>query len=196
MQEYLENIDRALFLGINNAHSVFFDWLIPYATQFHIWTPLFAVAIYFLYKKYQKKLALILVCFALLIGITDPVANLVKKSVKRVRPTHNIEIADHVKTVDGYRGGEFGFVSGHAANSFGIAVLLFLLFKGAKLWVKLIFIDWAIFICYTRIYLGVHYPADLIGGAIIGIATAFIVYRLYLFLEKKLYKEITFSYEN
>ena len=65
-----------------------------------------------------------------------------------------------------------------------------------KIWVKLIFIDWAIFICYTRIYLGVHYPADLIGGAIIGIATAFIVYRLYLFLEKKLYKEITFSYEN
>ncbi len=57
MQEYLENIDRALFLAINNAHSVFFDWLIPYATQFPIWTPLFAVAIYFLYKKYQKKIS-------------------------------------------------------------------------------------------------------------------------------------------
>jgi undecaprenyl-diphosphatase len=65
----------------------------------------------------------------------------------------------------------------------------FCFLKGAKLWVKLIFIDWAIFICYTRIYLGVHYPADLIGGAIIGIVAAFIIYRLYLILDKKLFIE-------
>lgn len=187
MLESLENIDKILFLLINNARASFLDKIIPYATQFPYWTPLFALIIYFLYKKFQTKIVLVLFCFALLIGISDPVANLVKKSVKRYRPTHNTEIATQVKTLNDYRGGQYGFVSSHASNSFGIAFLLLFLLKGKYRFLKVGVFVWAAFICYTRIYLGVHYPADIVGGIIIGLFAAIIAFQLFLFLEKKFY---------
>ena len=189
MLETLENIDKFLFLLVNNARTSFLDAIIPYVTQFPYWTPFFALIIYFLYKQFQKKIILVVACFAVLIAISDPTANLIKKSVKRYRPTHNTEIATQVKTIDDYKGGQYGFVSSHAANSFGIAFLLLFLLKPNYPLLKISVFMWALFISYTRIYLGVHYPADIIGGAIVGAFAAFITYRLFLFLEKKFYIE-------
>ena len=191
MLETLENIDKFLFLILNNARASFLDKIIPYATQFPYWIPFFALIIYFLYKKFQSKIILVLVCFAVLIGISDPTANLIKKSVKRYRPTHNTEIAAQVNTIDGYKGGQYGFVSSHAANSFGIAFLLLLLLKRNYRLLTISSFVWALFICYTRIYLGVHYPADIIGGIAVGLFAAFRSYRLFLFLEKKFYTKST-----
>jgi undecaprenyl-diphosphatase len=185
--EWLEHIDQQLFLLIHHVRFYILDIIIPYVTSFLTWSPFFLISIYFLHKKYKQKLIIVLLSFALLIGISDPLSNAVKKSVKRYRPSHNITLKDKVISIDNYKGGQYGFVSSHAANSVGIACLMILLFSELKKRWKLLIISWAILICYTRIYLGVHYPSDLIGGALIGIFAALISKFFFNVLVKKFY---------
>ena len=172
--EWLEHIDQQLFLKIHLLRFYLLDITIPYLTSFVTWSPFFVIAIYFLYKKYLKKIVIVLLSFSLLIGISDHLSNLVKKSVKRYRPSHNLQLKDKIISLENYKGGQYGFVSSHAANSFGIAYLLILFFNELKKRWKLLILAWAILICYTRIYLGVHYPSDIIGGSLIGLTAAFI----------------------
>lgn len=185
--EWIEHIDRLVFLTIHQARFYILDLIIPFATSFLTWTPLFLIGIYFLYKKYKQKITIVLLSFALLIGISDPLSNFVKKSVKRYRPSHNIELKDKIISLDNYKGGQYGFVSGHAANSFGIAFLMILFFNEIKKRWKILILCWAFFICYTRIYLGVHYPSDLIGGALIGIVSAIVSKLIFNKLEFRIY---------
>ncbi len=185
--EWLEHMDKLLFLMIHHTRFYILDLIIPFATSFLTWIPIFLIATYFLYKKFKKKTVLVLLSFALLIGISDPLSNAVKKSVKRYRPSHNILLKDKIISIDNYKGGLYGFVSGHAANSFGIAFLLILFLNEIKKRWKILILFWAIFICYTRIYLGVHYPSDLIGGALIGIFAALITKFFYNIFENKFY---------
>lgn len=187
MFETLENIDRSLFLKLNGFHNEVLDAVIPVLTYFPSWTPVFLLVLLFLVRKYKKRAWLFVVIFPLMILFSDQGANLVKKSVKRYRPTHNNEISMQVHTVDGYKGGHYGFVSGHAANSFALSVMVILLFPAMSKWLKLVCIIWALLICYTRIYLGVHYPSDLFVGACIGILSALVMYRLFKELDKKLF---------
>jgi len=184
---WLEQIDQQLFLMIHLIRLHVLDIIIPYATSFLTWTPLFFIASYFLYKKYKQKTVIVLLSFALLIGISDPLSNAVKKSVKRYRPSHNIELKDKIISLNNYKGGLYGFVSGHAANSFGIAFLMILFFNELKKRWKILILSWAFFICYTRIYLGVHYPSDLIGGALIGIFAALVSKFIFNKIELKFY---------
>jgi undecaprenyl-diphosphatase len=185
--EWIEYIDRLMFLMIHQTRFYILDFIIPFATSFLTWTPLFLIASYFLYKKYKQKITIVLLSFALLIGISDPLSNVVKKSVKRYRPSHNIELKDKIISLDNYKGGQYGFVSGHAANSFGIAFLIILFFNEIKKRWKILILCWAFFICYTRIYLGVHYPSDLIGGALIGIVSAIVSKFIFNKLEFRIY---------
>lgn len=186
MFEWLEHIDRVIFLKLNGLHCALLDTIIPVLTNFPTWIPLFALVIYFLYKKYQTKTWLVLLAVALMIAFSDQSANILKHNIKRYRPTHNTEIGQQVHTVDNYRGGQFGFVSGHAANSFALAVFLMLIFRDRSWKMKSLFLLWALLVCYTRIYLGVHYPFDIIGGAILGSFWAFTFYKLYLLADKKI----------
>jgi undecaprenyl-diphosphatase len=187
--EWLEHIDQQLFLLIHHIRFYVLDIIIPHATSFPTWTPLFLIAIYFLYKKFKQKIIIVLLSFALLIGISDPLSNAIKKSVKRYRPSHNIELSKKIISLNNYKGGKYGFVSSHAANSFGIAILMILFFNELKKRWKLLILCWAIFICYTRIYLGVHYPADLIGGALIGCVSAYLSKFIFNQLDRKYYKQ-------
>jgi undecaprenyl-diphosphatase len=188
MLEWLENIDRVIFLKVNGLHSAFLDAVIPALTFFPTWIPLFLVALYFLYRRYKSSVWIILVAAGLMILCADQSANLLKKNVKRYRPTHNLQIGKQVHIVDNYKGGQYGFVSGHAANSFALAVFLILLFKDSNWRMKSLCILWALLVCYTRMYLGVHYPLDIIGGALIGTFWAFVFYGLFLVANKKLMK--------
>ncbi len=185
--EWLEHIDQQLFLKIHLLRFYLLDITIPYLTSFVTWSPFFVIAIYFLYKKYLKKIVIVLLSFSLLIGISDPLSNLVKKSVKRYRPSHNLQLKDKIISLENYKGGQYGFVSSHAANSFGIACLMILFFNELKKGWKLLILAWAILICYTRIYLGVHYPSDIIGGSLIGLTAAFISKYIFNQLEMKFY---------
>ena len=142
--------------------------LMWYLSSVIIWIPVYLLLAWLLYKSIGKKTIAAVICAGILIVCCDQSANLVKKSVKRYRPSHNTEMEKQVHVVDNYRGGQYGFVSGHAANTFGLVFFLLFLFKEKKKWFKLLLVFWACLVSYSRIYLGVHYPSDIIGGAILG----------------------------
>ena len=170
----LENIDRELFLFFNSAHT---DWLDPvmwFLSGRVIWLPVVAFIVYLLVRKFRKDFWITIIALALCYLLTEQLSVLIKDSVQRYRPTHNTEISLLVHTVNNYRGALYGFVSSHAANSFGLALLSTLFIR--KWWVALALFIWAFMVSYIRIYLGVHYPADVATGAALGILVAILVY--------------------
>lgn len=190
MIDQLELLDRQLFLLINACNSPVFDLLMDYVSQMWIFLPLFFYWLYLVYNKAGLKKLLILLSFlVVLIALTDQTSNQIKHAVKRYRPSHNLEIRAQVHSVNGYKGGKYGFFSGHATNSFGVAMLLFLLFKKNKFWLRLSFFLWATLTAYSRIYLGVHYPSDIFVGMLVGIFWGFIVYQLIQYTFKKQFNE-------
>jgi undecaprenyl-diphosphatase len=182
--ETLEHIDRSLFLHLNDVHAPWLDVVMWYVSWTATWIPLFLFFCWYAYRKRGAKFLLILLgSAALSVALTDFISvNGFKETVQRYRPTHNTEIGHLVQTVlkpngDEYRGGLYGFVSSHAANFGGITTLLFLFFRPYSRWWYLLFL-WLALIAYSRIYLGVHYPADLIAGAILGITIGFFMFKV------------------
>ncbi len=178
MLQFLEDADRQVFLFLNGMHCGFCDTVMPYLTELWVWIPLFAWWLWLLYRKFDNHIVKIVLCLAALILITDQGANIIKNSVKRYRPSHNVEIQNKVHVVNDYKGGEYGFISNHAANVWGVAFFAFFLLRPTKKLIVVSLFGWAIFICYTRIYLGVHYPLDVAGGAIFGFIAAFFMSKL------------------
>lgn len=185
MLETLEHIDRDLFLTLNGLHNDTFDFLMPFISGNVIWIPLYIWLLYRLYKAYPlKKFYWILPVLAVCVLLTDQVSvQLFKNIFLRYRPCHNEEIKYLVHLVDGC-GGKYGFVSSHAANVFGIASLVSLLLKDRKILISLTF--WATLVSYSRIYLGVHYPADILVGSMLGILLGLLVYKVF-------YKFVTYD---
>ncbi len=152
--------------------------------------------LYLLYfKKGWRRTITVLLAIALVILIADRVsAGIIKPLVERARPSHNPDLQSTIHIVNGYRGGAFGFVSSHAANCFGIALLLAMIFKNRAFTCTMVV--WATLMCYSRIYLGVHYPGDIVCGAILGFAAAWIVNKLLQWFSTKypLWGNIEFSH--
>ncbi|HXU26232.1 MAG TPA: phosphatase PAP2 family protein [Bacteroidia bacterium] len=180
MFESLKKIDEQLLLFGNSLHNSFFDAIIPYLTNFWVWIPLFIWWAFELYKIYKRKLIIIVFFVVGLLIASDRSSVLIKNSVQRYRPTHNIVLKDKVHVVNEYRGGQYGYLSSHATNAFTIAFFIFLLVQSyPKKWLKLSLFLWAIVFSYTRIYLGVHYPFDLLSGALLGSLLAFVFYKIF-----------------
>lgn len=190
MLDKLELLDRELLFAINGLHSPLFDTVMFYISQMWVFAPIFVFWLYMVFRRYGAKKLLILLGFlVLLIVLTDQTSNLTKHHIKRYRPTHNLEIQAQVHTVNGYKGGTYGFFSGHSTNSFGVAMLLFLVFSKESLLFRSAFFAWAAVTAYSRMYLGVHYPSDIFVGFVVGIFWGYVVYRLIQYTFKQQFHE-------
>jgi undecaprenyl-diphosphatase len=178
--EKLEHIDQELLLYLNSFHSDFMDqvmWLVSGKLE---WIPLYLVLLYLLYKQYGKNIWMLLLGVGLSILMADQFSvKLFKEFFERYRPCHNLDIGEFVHLVNNKCGGKFGFVSSHAANSFALASYVGLLLRDRFKYALFLLLFWALLVSYSRVYLGVHYPADILGGGVLGFLIGFIVYKIY-----------------
>ena len=181
--EWLQNIlefDKELFLYLNSFHNNFWDTIMLMVTRKETWAPLYLIIIFYVVKNYRNKSILILLFMGLTILASDQISVLIKESVQRLRPVHEPAIADIVHNVF-RKGGLHGFVSSHATNMFAIFIFTTRIFKNRSYFFLMLF--WAAIISYSRIYIGVHYPLDIIGGAFLGCLLGVIFYKLLMFIE-------------
>ncbi|MDP2335741.1 MAG: phosphatase PAP2 family protein [Bacteroidota bacterium] len=183
--EVIKQIDQSLLLFLNSFHNSFWDKAVTLFTSSEIWIPFYLLIVYVIIKTYKRNSIYILILIALSIVVSDQFSGLIKNSVQRLRPTHDPILGNLVHNIYN-RGGLFGFFSGHAANTFTVAMILAKLFKD-RLFSFVIFV-WAIFVSYTRIYLGLHYPGDILTGWIWGILSGLAFYQLMVIVQQKYFK--------
>lgn len=175
----LIEFDRWLLFLINGIHSPFLDEVFYLISNKLIWIPLYVFFGYLLIKHYGRKSGIVLILGTIMtVGSVDLIcAKVIKPQVGRYRPSHNTEINSNLHFYTNsegheYRGGKYGFVSNHSANSFALATFLFIfLRRKIKRFTLYIFL-WASIVAISRIYLGVHYPTDIVGGVLIGMSIA------------------------
>lgn len=181
MLEKLSALDTRLFLFLNSKHNGFFDPVMYWFSNKLFWFPFYGLLIYLLIRWYRKKSILILAGVAMLITLSDQLAShLIKNLVRRPRPSHAPALEGLVHLSKAGPGGMYGFVSSHAANSFALAVFLWLVLDHRHRWLKYIVVCWAFLVSYSRIYVGVHYPGDILCGGLLGAMLGYllsIVYR-------------------
>lgn len=184
MIEYLSDIDADALLAVNGLHTMFQDafwWLVTAK-----WSSLLlALAlVWILLHQNRRHALLVLAMVVLTVLVADQVSSgLIKHLVERLRPTHDPSLESMVHVVNGYRGGLYGFVSSHAANSFALSTFVALLMRRKAVALSLFL--WALLQCYSRVYLGVHYPGDIIGGIVVGVVVGWIVWRLMRWIERR-----------
>ncbi len=187
MFETLESIDRQLLLLINGANTPFLDSLMWIISGKLTWIPLYAVLLFFLCKKSGKNWWIMIIGVALAVALADSISvHCFKNVIQRYRPTRNLEIGNLIHIVNGYRGGKFGFVSSHAANTFAISMFICLFLKKRAVWFGMM--GWAVVVCYSRMYLGVHYPADIACGGLLGLLCGWAAFMLHEWLAERISK--------
>lgn len=181
--EELIHFDKELLLLLNGSNSLFLDTLMMTLTNARTWIPLYLALFYVVMRSNTTVLRIFLVLAAaglcvFFAGTIDD--TIVKPLVARWRPGRDPEIGLLVDTVDGYRGGRYGFFSAHASNTFSIAIFFSLLMRQRLFTIAMVL--WSLTNCYTRLYLGVHYPGDITVGLLWGALVGYGVYRLYCWI--------------
>lgn len=183
MIEYLDEIDANALLAINGLNDTFQDafwWLVTAKWSSVL---LLLAVLWILLHQNRRHALLVLAMMALAVIAADQVSSgLIKHLVERLRPTHDPSLENTVHVINGYRGGMYGFVSSHAANFFAVATLLSYVTRQRLVAFSLF--TWAMFQCYSRIYLGVHYPGDILGGIVVGWLVGWLVWQLMRWIQR------------
>ncbi len=179
----LEQVDVNVLLAMNRWHAVWADSFMRLFSEKWVWVPLYASLVYVVARNLRwKAAALCVAALALTIILTDQTcATFIRPWVCRMRPC-NLQnpLSQLIVMVDDNRGGIYSFPSCHAANTWALAVFFLLLFRNAPL--SWFMACWALVTCYSRSYMGLHYPSDLLAGGLVGAAIAFLCYRLFVWL--------------
>jgi undecaprenyl-diphosphatase len=175
----LLSLDQSIFLAINGWNDPVVDQIMFLVSNALIWIPLFVFLLYLVFHNYGTKGWLILLLVAITILFSDSGSVILfKNTVQRLRPSHEPALEGMVHFVNGYKGGEYGFVSSHASNFFALTTLLIVFLSSRYKWLAPTLIFWALLIVYSRMYLGVHYPLDVICGAIYGFMIGYAVSKI------------------
>ncbi|MDE6079995.1 MAG: phosphatase PAP2 family protein [Duncaniella sp.] len=181
MTDYILSLDQQFLLWANGSHTPLMDtvwWVISYRFT---WIPLYCVFAWMLFRRFTVKSAVaILLTIGLMITLCDQISShVIRDAVCRLRPSNpDNPLSACITLVDGYRSGRYGFPSSHAANTIGLATMLSLVMR--RRWFTGAIFVWAVIVCYSRLYLGVHYPTDLLAGGCLGAAIALTCYMLLL----------------
>lgn len=185
----LHTIDDSILMFINGKNLPFMDQLMFLISGRFTWIPLYLLFAILIWRKYKKD-SWVVVLFAIMaIILSDQFADLIKNNVMHLRPSHTpgiMNLLHYYKNSNGesYMGGLYGFVSNHAANSTSLSLYLILLFRNKYVAGGLFL--WVFLLCYSRMYLGVHFPSDIAGGIMVGLITGLIAYRGCLLLQKQI----------
>ncbi|HLV46865.1 MAG TPA: phosphatase PAP2 family protein [Flavobacterium sp.] len=183
MWEQIIQWDKDLLVFLNSLGSESWDPFWLYITKQLNWWPLFLVVLYLLYRKLSlKQLLLLLLTLTLFFVFTDQMTNLVKNSVQRYRPINDPDLIGFVRKIKG--SSSWSYFSGHASNSSGAILLLFMVLKNyyKKAWLLFLF---PLIFAYTRLYLGLHFPLDILSGYVFGLLSGYLFFRLYVYFCNK-----------
>ncbi|RSK40541.1 phosphatase PAP2 family protein [Mangrovimonas spongiae] len=186
MLEQILHLDTELFIYLNTLGTKSWDafWMF-YTTKFY-WIPLYAVLLFFIFKEENKKMFLLtLVLIVAMVTFTDQITNVFKHGLMRPRPCHEEALQSLMRLVKPYCGGKYGYFSGHASNSMAVAVFSSLLLRRRfknLIWIMVI---WSIAMGYSRIYIGVHYPLDVLSGLTFGALSGFMFYKLNEYFKRR-----------
>lgn len=184
MIDFILSIDQQILLFINGHNSDFFDAIMIYVSSKLGWLPLYVLLLYIFYTDYKKLIWLPLLVIALSVLLSDQISvHLFKNVFQRLRPCHEEGLIDQLNLIKNC-GGKYGFVSSHATNSSSAAALVIMLLRNNRKWIWPVMISYTLVISYSRVYLGVHYPLDVVAGTMLGIIIAIMCYQLFLLIRK------------
>ena len=178
--ETLSQYDSDLFLYLNGLHVDWMDKAMVLITNMWVWFPLYLLLIYWTVKQYGRRCWWVFFAVGLVVLCTDQLASHVCKPLfQRLRPCYNADFQYLIYLPKGLAGGRYGFVSSHAANTFGVATFLTPVLKKYRPWMAIVLFLWAFISSYSRIYIGFHYPSDILCGALLGTLIGLAFWKLF-----------------
>ena len=185
MLKELARIDRELLIFLNSLHNPALDTVMQLFSERWFWLPMYVVLVGWLIWYFRRKAYLLLPLLGLAVFLADRISSgFFKPYFARLRPCHDPDLQGLIQFIDGC-GGQFGFVSSHAANTFVLASLLHFILRPGHAGLRWFFWVWAAVVSYSRVYLGVHYPSDITLGALLGILIGWLIAKVYRYFERR-----------